>query len=207
MIKGKTYAIQFPWCPMCNDLETREYYDYWSNKLILFYGQGPQEIYGTSPASPTLESAKGTLVGNPTFRDYTLAANAGYVHNPSNDVFELSNKKYTLKPTEGYMLYNSSTSKMPERISRSGKMIYSDNTTTDTEGVPTISDRTSLMLFDAMDGVEILSLSEQVVMVYNLQGNLIFRQQMTAGEQIYVATGSGIFVVRGESETIKVMVD
>ena len=130
-----------------------------------------------------------------------------HVHNTANDYFELNTSDYVVKPTEGYMLYNSPTSRMPERISRSGKMIYSDNTTTDTEGVPTISDRTSLMLFDAMDGVEILSLSEQVVMVYNLQGNLIFRQQMTAGEQIYVATGSGIFVVRGESETIKVMVD
>lgn len=211
MYPGKTYAIQFPYCPMCNDLDTRDYYDYWSNKMILFHGNGPQTIQGTfyhsniRDTEPTLGHA--TLMGNSTFADMTLGAGNGYVHNTANDYFELNTSDYVVKPTEGYMLYNSPTSRMPERISRSGKMIYSDNTTTDTEGVPTISDRTSLILFDAMDGIEILSLSEQVVMVYNLQGNLIFRQQMTAGEQIYVATGSGIFVVRGESETIKVMVD
>ena len=211
MYQGQTYAIQFPWCPMCNDLGTRDYYDYWSKKFIRFYGKGAQTIQGSDYQSTILATTpaagSATLVGNSTLADMTLAAEAGYVHNTTNDYFELNTSDYVVKPTEGYMLYNSPTSRMPERISRSGKMIYSDNTTTDTEGVPTINDRTSLMLFDAMDGVEILSLSEQAVMVYNLQGNLIFRQQMTAGEQIYVATGSGIFVVRGESETIKVMVD
>ena len=211
MYQGKTYAIQFPWCPMCNDLDSRDYYDYWSKKFIRFYGKGDQTLSGSNEHNSILATTPNpnhaTLVGNYTLKDMNLDANEGYVHNTTNDYFELNTSDYVVKPTEGYMLYNSSTSRMPERISRSGKMIYSDNTTTDTEGVPTISDRTSLMLFDAMDGVEILSLSEQVVLVYNLQGNLIFRQQMTAGEQIYVATGSGIFVVRGESETIKVMVD
>ena len=212
MYPGKTYAIQFPYCPMCNDLADRDYYDYWSNKMIVFHGNGPQEVQGSKYQSSTIlattpAEGSATLVGNSTLADMTLEAGEGYVHNTANDYFELNTSDYVVKPTEGYMLYNSPTSRMPERISRSGKMIYSDNTTTDTEGVPTINDRTSLMLFDAMDGVEILSLCEQMVMVYNLQGNLIFRQQMTAGEQIYVATGSGIFVVRGESETIKVMVD
>ena len=96
---------------------------------------------------------------------------------------------------------------MPARISRSGMIEYGENNTSDLEGVPTIGDRTSIMLFDAMDGFEVLSLCEQLVTVYNLQGNVVFQQYMTAGEQVYVATGAGIFVVRGESETIKVMVD
>ena len=74
-------------------------------------------------------------------------------------------------------------------------------------GVPTVGDRTTLMVMDAYDGFEILSLSDQRVAVYNLQGNVVFQQYMTAGEQMYVGTGAGIFVVRGESETIKVMVD
>ena len=218
MYMGKTYAIQFPYCPMCNDLHVddsskkRTYYDYWTNKYIRFYGPGPQTIKGSNYHSTILATkpAAGyaTLTGNSTFAEMTLGAGEGYIHNQQTDYFEQNKSSYVVKPTEGYMLYTPGAGgKMPERISRSGKMVYGNNTATDLEGVPTISDRTSLMLFDAMDGVEILSLSEQVVMVYNLQGNLIFRQQMTAGEQIYVATGSGIFVVRGESETIKVMVD
>lgn len=218
MYQGKTYAIQFPYCPMCNDLHVddpakkRTYYDYWTNKYIRFYGPGPQTINGSNYHSTILatkpSAGHATLTGNSTFAEMTLGTGKGYIHNQQTDYFVQNNSDYVVKPTEGYMLYTPGAGgKMPERISRSGKMVYGNNTATDLEGVPTISDRTSLMLFDAMDGVEILSLSEQVVMVYNLQGNLIFRQQMTAGEQIYVATGSGIFVVRGESETIKVMVD
>lgn len=211
MSQGKTYAIQFPWCPMCNDLDTRDYYDYWSNKLILFHGNGPQTVLGIAQQSslataPAAGSA--TLAGNSTLADMTLdAADKAYVHNATNDYFELNTTDYTLKPTEGFMLYNPGPASMPARISRSGKIEYGENNTSNLEDVPTIGDRTSIMLFDAMDGFEVLSLCEQLVTVYNLQGNVVFQQYMTAGEQMYVGTGAGIFVVRGESETIKVMVD
>lgn len=214
MYAGKTYAVQFPYCPMCNDLATRTYNDYWTNKIIHFYGdakpggttiQGADfhsTILGTTPA---VDYA--TLAGNSTFAKMTLPASAGYVHNTSNDFFEKNNSAVTIKPTQGYMVYGGGAKGMPERISRSGKMIFGDNTTTDLEGVPTIGDRTSILLYDAMDGFEVLSLCEQLVMVYNLQGNLIFRQQMAEGEQVHIAAAEGIYVVKGEKEAIKVMVD
>lgn len=211
MYQGKTYAIQFPWCPMCNDLDTRDYYDYWSKKFIRFYGKGAQMIQGSDYHSTILATTpaagSATLAGNSTLADMTLAAEAGYIHNTTNDFFEKNNSAVKIKPTQGYMLYGGGAKGMPERISRSGKMIFGDNTTTDLEGVPTIGDRTSIMLFDAMDGFEVLSLCEQLVMVYNLQGNLIFRQQMAEGEQVHIAAAEGIYVVKGEKEAIKVMVD
>lgn len=209
MYQGKTYAIQFPWCPMCNDLDKRDYYDYWSNKLILFHGNGPQEVWGTDKQS-SLASApaagSATLAGNSTFADMTLAAEAGYVHvhNMTDDYFELNRSAYTVKPTEGFLLYKSGSSKMPARISRSGQMEYDENVEA---GLPTIGERSTIMLFGAMDGFEVLSLGEQLVTVYNLQGNIVFQKYMAAGEQIYVHTGSGIFIVRGENESIKIMVD
>lgn len=211
MRQGQVYAIQFPWCPMCNDLDTRDYYDYWSKKFIRFYGKGAQIIQGSDYQSTILATTpaagSATLVGNSTLADMTLAANTGYVHNTTNDYFDLNTTSYTLKPTEGFMLYNPGASPMPARISRSGMIEYGENNTSDLEGVPTIGDRTSIMLFDAMDGFEVLSLCEQLVTVYNLQGNVVFQQYMTAGEQMYVGTGAGIFVVRGESEAIKVMIE
>ena len=212
MYRGKTYAIQFPWCPMCNDLDKRDYYDYWSNKMILFYGKGPQTVAGTDYHSSILETtpAKGyaTLTGNSTFADMTLPEEkTGYVHNMTDDYFVLNTSDYTLKPTEGYLLYNSGGSNMPARISRSGQIEYDENVETGVGGVPTVGDRTSLMLYGAYDGFELLSLCEQFVTVYNLQGNFIFQQYMAEGEHLYVATGAGIFIVRGESETIKVMVE
>ena len=214
--QGQTYAIQFPYCPMCNDLATRTYNDYWSNKMILFYGAGGangQTINGTNYHTTILDvspaSDHATLMGNSTFGSMTLPRNSAYVHDTKDDFFKLNTTNdATIKPTQGYLLYNSGASQLPERISRSGKMVYGDNnTTTDLDGAPTIGERSSLMLFDAIDGFEILSLCEQTVMVYNLQGNLIFRQQMTEGERVYITAAQGIYVVKGEKEAIKLMVD
>lgn len=221
MYQGETYAIQFPWCPMCNDLETRTYYDYWSNKMILFHGKGPQEVLGTngqSSLSTAPAAGSATLAGNATLADMNAPSGA-YVHqyidiDPNDDDprkqdwFVQPTGSYTVKPTEGYMLYTPKPgAQMPARISRSGKIEYDENVETGVDGVPTVSDRTSLMLFGAYDGFEVLSLCEQLVTVYNLQGNIIFQQYMAEGEQVHVGTGAGIFVVRGESETIKVMVE
>lgn len=208
MKKGKVYAMQFPWCPMCNDLADRKYYDYWSNKMILFHGNGPQTVSGAKDHSSILATTpavgSATLTGNSTFADMTLPEEKGYVHDMTNDYFELNGSAYTVKPTEGFLLYSSGSSKMPARISRSGQMEYDENVEA---GLPTIGERSTIMLFGAMDGFEVLSLGEQLVTVYNLQGNIVFQKYMAAGEQIYVHTGSGIFIVRGENESIKIMVD
>ena len=213
MTKGKTYAIQFPWCPMCNDLSTRSKYDYWSNKMILFYGQGPQTIDGTSThanyqsVSDGLTPGYATLVGNTTFADLQLPKDAGYVHNQTTDYYELNQASTTVRPAEGFMLYNPNTLRMPSSISRSGEIVYSNNSTTDLEGVPTIQDNASLMLFDAVEGFEILSLHAQMVVVYNLQGEMLMHKYMAEGEQVRVAVHAGLYVVKGEKEAIKIMVD
>lgn len=217
MYQGETYAMQFPFCPMCNDLESRTYYDYWSNKMILFHGNGPQEIFGKDEHNvikgTSVSSGFATLVGNSTFADMTNVT--GYVHkyttlegeeNPG-DWFVLDTGA-TVKPTQGYLLYNGGSNGMPTRISRSGEMIYDNNsTTTGIDGIPTIADRTALMIFGSIDGFNILSLREQMVTVYNLQGHVIFHQYMSEGQQIHIATAPGVYVVKGESETIKVMVE
>ena len=216
MYKGKTYAMQFPFCPMCNDLESRKYYDYWSNKMILFHGNGPQWVFGKDKHNvikgTSVSSGSATLVGNLTFADMTNVT--GYVHkyttlegeeNPG-DWFVLETGA-TVKPTQGYLLYNGGSNGMPTRISRSGEMIYDNNSPTSIDGIPTIADRTALMIFGSIDGFNILSLREQMVTVYNLQGHVIFHQYMSEGQQIHIATAPGVYVVKGESETIKVMVE
>ena len=231
MYQGKVYAIQFPWCPMCNDWETRTYYDYWTNKMILFYGrgyaktnvdEGGQLVFGKGHQTSTIlainpEQGTAMYSGNYTLADMTAPTNA-YVHDydvdkeildglgkDAADWFIQAPSGHTVKPTEGYMLYTPKTgAQMPARISRTGQIEYGENVET---GLPTIAGRTSLMLLGAYDGFELLSLCEQLVTVYNLQGNIIFQQYMAEGQQVYVATGTGVFIVRGESETIKVMVE
>ena len=210
MYQGKTYAIQFPYCPMCDDAATRKY-DYWSNKMILFYGKGPQWILGGDEHTTILATSpadgRATLTGNYTFKDMTLSRRGGFVHNQSNDMYEQNTSNYIVKPTEGYLLYNSGQSQMPARISRLGEIVYPDNTTTDTEGVPTIGERTSIMLFDAAEGFDILSLRAQMVAVYNLQGEVLMHKYMAEGERVYLAAPAGLYVVKGEKDAIKIMVD
>ena len=213
MYKGKVYAMQFPFCPMCENVTVN---DYWSNKLIRFYGAGDgktgQTVNGTA-YQETILSTSSTMpgaifTGNATLSDMTLADPIAYVHNTTNDYFELNPASYVVKPTEGFLLYTPEAgAQMPTRISRTGQIEYDENAETGIDGVPTVGDRTSLMLFGAYDGFEVLALHEQLVTVYNLQGNIIFQQYMTAGEQVYVPTGAGIYVVRGESEAIKVMIE
>ena len=211
--KGKVYAIQFPYCPMCGDLATRDYYDYWTNKYILFHGSGRQQIEGTNHHSTILATNPSTgnaiLTGNSTLADYTLPA--GFVHDmetssPTYDYF-VYKEGQTIKPSQGYMLYNPATAQMPVRISRAGQIEYAEGETTGIGGVPTVGDRSTLMLFGAFDGFEVLSLGEQLVVVYDLQGNIIFKHYMNEGERAHVSTGVGVFIVRGEFETIKVVVD
>jgi hypothetical protein len=209
--KGHTYAMQFPWCPMCEQVDE---YDYWSKKFIRFYGVGPQWIDGankqSSLSTPPDQDNTAILRGNSTLKDYTLSR--GYVHetDPTSEYLDYFVQKdnQVIKPTQGFLLYTPKDgAQMPARISRSGQIEYDENVETGVGGVPTVGDRTSLMLFGAYDGFELLSLSEQLVTVYNLQGNIIFQQYMAEGQQVYVATVAGVFVVRGESETIKIMVD
>jgi hypothetical protein len=96
---------------------------------------------------------------------------------------------------------------MPARISRSGMLEYDENVSTDVDGLPTIEDHTSLMLFDAMDGFELLSLHDQMVVVYNMQGYVLYQQYMSAGEQVHISAAPGIYVVKGEKEALKLVVD
>ena len=60
---------------------------------------------------------------------------------------------------------------------------------------------------DAVEGFEILSLQAQMVAVYNLQGEVLMHQYMAEGEQVRVAAPAGLYVVKGEKEAIKIMVD
>ncbi len=219
MRKGKVYAIQFPYCPMCNDIDTRTVYDYWTAKFVLFSGKGPQTISGTNAQSTILSqtptSGSAILTGNYTFNNMSLPDGA-YVQQytqldgdtKKGDWFVRPTGDYTVKPTEGYMLYSPTRgiSMMPSAIGRSGKMVYPSNVTTDSS-VPTIADRTSLMMMNTADGFDILALLPQTVVVYDMQGNQVFHGYLSEGEQVHIHAGSGLYVVRGEYDVLKVVAD
>lgn len=124
MYAGQTYALQFTWCPMCNDLATRDYYDYWSNKIIYFYGKGAQDICGTNQHEAILETAPSIenllFTGNYTLKDYTLPS--GYIQDldPTSDNFNdfVLSENQIIKPTEGYMAHNPNRENLPDTFTR-----------------------------------------------------------------------------------------
>ena len=208
MKKGHVYAMQFPYCPLCGDEDTRTTYDYWSGKYIWFYGKGPQTISGsnaqTAMKTNALSPGTAILKGNSTFKNMSLSAGSAYVHNTSNDLFETKNTTYSAKPLEAFMLYNPLAARMPKAISRSGKMIYEEQTAT---GLPTIGDRTSLTAYADNMQIHLMALQAQRVVIYDMHGQVLFDGQLSEGEQMSVSAPQGMYIVKGTYEIIKLIVD
>lgn len=208
MKKGHVYAMQFPYCPLCGDEDTRTTYDYWSGKYIWFYGKGPQTISGsnaqTAMKTNALSPGTAILKGNSTFKNMSLSAGSAYVHNTSNDLFETKNTTYSAKPLEAFMLYNPLAARMPKAISRSGKMIYEEQTAT---GLPTIGDRTSLAAYANNMQIHLTALQAQRVVIYDMHGQVLFDGQLMEGEQMSISAPQGIYIVKGTYEIIKLIVD
>ena len=206
--KGHVYAMLFPYCPLCGDEDKRTTYDYWSGKYIWFYGKGPQTISGsnaqTDMKTSALKLGTAILKGNSTFKNMSLSAGSAYVHNTSNDLFELINTTYSAKPLEAFMLYNPLTARMPKAISRAGKVIYEEQTAT---GLPTIGDRTSLTAYADNMQIQLTALQAQRVVIYDMHGQVLFDGQLMEGEQMSISAPQGIYIVKGTYEIIKLIVD
>jgi hypothetical protein len=186
---------------------------------VLFSGKGPQTVSGTNAQSTILAQTpafgNAMLTGNYTLNDMSLP-DGGYVQQytqldgdtKQGDWFVQPTGDYTVKPTEGYMLYSPARgiSMMPSAIGRSGKMVYPSNVTTDSS-VPTIAQRTSLMTMNASSGFDILALLPQTVVVYDMQGNQVYYGYLSESEQVHIHAERGLYVVRGEYDVLKVVAD
>lgn len=213
MKKGHVYAIQFPYCPMCNDVDTRTTYDYWTGKLIVFHGKGPQKVSGTNRqaaiTSATAEAGKAVLTGNYTFANLNAPAGSIYAHNTKNDLFELTSSDTIIKPMQGYMLFSSPIANATAlSISRAGRISYEyDSDITTDDHIPTIGSRASMLVYRTDNGFAVDPVRTQRVMLYNLNGQLLFNGTLTEGERHGFNLTQGIYLLKGEEEIIKVMVN
>lgn len=214
MHKGHVYAIQFPYCPLCNDVDSRTYYDYWTGKLVIFHGYGPQTVSGSS-AQTTIKNtttAAGTarLTGNYTFKDMSLNAKTAYLHNSSTDLFTFNTSTVTIKPTQGYMLFTAPVnSQQVASFSRAGRVVsyvQDEEVTTDSH-VPSIGDRTSMLLYRLDGGFAIDPVRSQQVKLYDMRGQVLFSGYLTEGTRHPFYLSQGLYVLQGEYETLKVLVE
>lgn len=215
MQKGHVYAIQFPYCPLCNDVDSRTYYDYWTGKLVIFHGYGPQTVKGSNAQNDikTTTTKPGTarLVGNYTFKDMTLNANnKAYLHDSKTDLFTINTSTATIKPTQGYMLFTAPVnSPQVASFSRAGRVVsyvQDEEVTTDSH-VPSIGDRTSMLLYRLDGGFAIDPVRSQQVKLYDMRGQVLFSGYLTEGTRHPFYLSQGLYVLQGEYETLKVLVE
>lgn len=214
MHQGHVYAIQFPYCPLCNDVDSRTYYDYWTGKFIIFHGYGPQTVFGSNAQTTikniSTDAGTARLTGNYTFKDMSLNAGTAYLHNTENDQFERNDAAATIKPTQGYMLFTAPVnSPQVASFSRAGRVVsyvQDEEVTTDSH-VPSIGDRTSMLLYRLDGGFAIDPVRSQQVKLYDMRGQVLFSGYLTEGTHHPFYLSQGLYVLQGEYETLKVLVE
>lgn len=206
MQQGEIYAMQFPYCSGCDDPATRDYYDYWTGKFILFEGYGPQTLRGTN-AHSSLTAAyntpnMGSLRGNLTLADVTANNSNTYRQADGQNKFEASTG--TVMPGGVFMLANGAAraGKIAHVDVFSGDVTYSDEE--GTTGLQTLARDHTLLVGTTEHQLIITALRPQQVAVYSASGQLIAQQYLDGELRLYLP--QGMYLVRGEKDEAKAVV-
>ena len=224
MEAGKVYAMQFPYCPNCN--EDNEW-DYWTGKVIIFVGYGPQDIDGKNAHEKVISSYAndllvddqypGLLRGNATFSEVQLPTemfSSAYVDQGGRyfaieDDSELglitAGGVYLLLPPDGYTV-GARQARIKSINSSTGAITWEEDNSNDstTTGTPTISGNRQMMVYNVAGGVGVIPVTAQQVSIYNAAGQLITSQYIT--EEMQISLPAGIYLISGEKEQAKAIV-
>lgn len=209
MEAGSIYAMMFP-----SGIVDEGEWDYWTGKLIILKGYGPQTIPGTDRLSTIIEPNNedgGSLRGNVTFSklevpNTTTLKNAYFQGTGKNEfILDNTNSQMGNLPAGGvFLLANISSAKVPSRVNiRSGLVTYDQETET-TGSVPTIAGGRTLIVNSVDGGLTVIPVVAQQVGIYGSAGQLIASDYMT--DETTLSLPAGIYMVRGEKETAKVIV-
>lgn len=211
MKQGEIYAFEFPY-KLGNDYTK---WDYWTGKYLLLEGYGPQTLHGTNYASEVTGDyfvpGSASLRGNATFADMTVQKSNAYYLTTStsgtekNKYIAGANQSRTLEPAEGFLLANIPASSAPARaIAINTGVVTYDQETETTGSVPTIAGGRSLLVNSVGGGLTVIPVVAQQVGIYGSAGQLIASDYMT--DETTLSLPAGIYMVRGEKETAKVIV-
>lgn len=221
---GEIYAMQFPYCPGCDDTENRDYWDYWTGKFIIMEGTGPQTIKGSNAQAEQFTAYNvdnsASLRGNATFAKMQVPNYSGATGYLNNAFFHISGTSRfvpssdantgLIEPTNVFLLANPNTRlQTPSRSIKSiavetGIITYEDGDNTTTGSVPTIAGGRSLLVNSVDGGLTVIPVVAQQVGIYGSAGQLIASDYMTDETTFFLP--AGIYMVRGEKETAKVIV-
>lgn len=216
--KGKSYSLLFPYCVGCwtedeKIDEARDYWDYWTGKLLILEGDGPQTINGKTAHNSLLSTTPATNVvsisGNSTFAD--LVSNNPNLWIYDNTIGEESfsqtqSSEENVSPLTAFLIngIQSKAGAAPKRINiRTGAITY-DRDVNSTTAVPTVSGGRTLIVNSVDGGLTVIPVVAQQVGIYGSAGQLIASDYMT--DETTLSLPAGIYMVRGEKETAKVIV-
>lgn len=232
MNQGQVYAIQFPYNSINGVHDPSAEWDYWTGKYLLIEStQGPHIISGRTAqtnkvTNATISSGAASLFGNASFAEVVVTPPANTTlwaleklgvgeegNDTERDIHQLQEVDMgTITPAEGFLLAQIPTrNKMRARSInyKSGEVIYeeTEDVGNDNPGVatdlPTIMGDVALIVMPTETGLVIVPKYPQQVMIYDVEGKLIFNQYVV--EEQSVALPSSMYIVRGEQDKIKVV--
>lgn len=217
MEQGGIYALQFPFCPKCEEEGAeRTEWDYWTGKFIIFEGFGPQTIAGTSVHSMIENVAEdyetenvGQLIGNPVFAEYEVTpTDKTYFCDSYNDL-QHDGEDNIMKAGDVFML--AKLPPAPQGLQRkvdfeTGAITWEEDNSNDgtTTSTPTISGNRQMMVYTIDGGVGIIPVTAQEVSIYNAAGQLVTAQYLT--EETHIPLSTGIYLICGANERAKAVV-
>lgn len=223
MHKGRTYSMLLPFCTKCgDDIDSREYWDYWSGKFLIFESTaGPHIVDGTDAINEVVDADPtefapnnydAKLTGNHTFNAVNTEETYiwNYVGDLQHSTFSYNKFGVNVNPTESFLMANiPSRNGMPARgVTTSGQVIYdtngSENNTPTNVQRPGVSEGHSLFITKTTNGINIAVAEPQHVRVLSSTGVLLYNGMVQNAVDVTLPT-AGVYVVTGENEVQKIL--
>lgn len=199
MNENTAYILQFP-------------DDYWNTSTVMFHSAEGATLPASATAltATTAPSAANTfrLGGNKTATtrilpkgyvlDAVAASNSAEHEGTEEDFVYVEN--YTLKPFQMYMIASDATYGKYKIIGK--RFILQDNT----ENVDAAVSPT-LKAFGTKGLIHLLSSENELVRIYDIKGSLVGQEYTEAETALVVPMSSGLYIIVGEKDNIKVRVE
>lgn len=218
--KGKTYALQFPFCSGCTD---RTGYDYWSGKMILLTASTGQAVSGEEVHEQIHEvfpvSGTAQMTGNYSLCALPLEADEAYLHdqNPADasyDLYVLQHEPVEVAPTTPLLFANAHNAQglSPRAITRRGVAYYDQQTDADASASTATSlpnvlsqdDHLTVLLYGSH--CEIYTAQPSSLWLYNAAGQELLAGA-TDGKNAFCADlPMGLYVIKSEHSVAKIFV-
>ena len=223
--KGETYSMQFPYCTGCGDLASREEWDYWSGKFLIFEStKQPQTINGRDFLNDTIagnifatkpDPAKAIVMGNSTFAQLQTEKKSVFVYDNgypalNSEGFTPNDTKTTIMPTTAFLYGDVPTNDqgMPaRRVKRTGEIVYDkQNTPTDNNqgAIPTVGGGNDLYITQTANGINIAVAEPQHVRVMTSTGAVLYSGMVQTAVDVALPA-NGVYVITGETEVHKIL--